>query len=183
MKNYLLLLFSFTIFFLACPNDPEDEFPMEMDDPFDINIVTGIQLRDINANPIGAFGNPNVSTEQSVAAFPNPAGNALFVQVFEQDKTVTSCWLFPATTDTSFADVDYDNYLDGYTIAEIEDRTDLETFLPDAASFQLDLSGLSPGYYRIFYDLDTGERRWDNLYIDPTASDLNAVLEDVIGDW
>ena len=60
---------------------------------------------------------------------------------------------------------------------------ELETYFPNSSAFFIELEGLQAGYYRIFYDLDTGERLWDNIYIDPSASDFNELLDEVSGDW
>jgi hypothetical protein len=183
MKNYFLLLILFSAFFYACPDDPQEELPDIFENEFQIDIVTGINARDFNGAPIGVYGNPNTSFGL-VEAYPNPAIDALAVQYIGQDRTITNCWLFPATRDTTYADVDYSIYLDqNYLDEEINAQLELETYFPNSSSFFIELEGLPTGYYRIFYDLDTGERLWDNLYIDPSASAFNELIDEVSGDW
>ena len=184
MKKLFLLLFPVFTFF-ACGDDDCCLSPDPYTEELRINVVTGLQARDVNAAPIGVYGNPNTFAGE-VDVYPNPTINQVNVQYFGgAGLAVKQYWIFPADKTTDYADVDYAALLGNATYAP-DDVFALDNVFTDevnAGAFFLNLDMLTAGYYRIFYLMSDETLLWDNLYVDPAANDLSALVSLVSEDF
>lgn len=181
--KHLFLLFSFVLVLSTCGDDEMviDPYTQELA----LDIVTGLQTRDANAAPVGMLGNPNVFSGQ-VDTYPVPAINTVNVQYFGgSNLQIMQYWIFAANATTEYADINYQQLLGNgvYSPDEVSELNILQTSTVNLSSFALDLSDLDPGYYRIFYLLSNEQLLWDNLYIDPSATDFSTLLSTVSADW
>lgn len=157
-------------------------------DPYDaelnIEIVTGLQARDANAAPIGAFGNPNTFSGE-LDIYPNPSTSTVNVQYFGgSNLQVKQYWIFAAAQNTDYTGINYLSLLDNetYSADEVSDLNTVQTNTVNQSAFALDVSSFTPGYYRIFYLMSDETLFWDNIYVDPAASP-GSILDDIAGDW
>ena len=176
---FLLLL---AILFSTCQSDDDtDPFNEELA----IDIVTGLQTRDINGAPIGALGNPNTLSGE-VDFYPNPALGSANIQYFGGNNLqVTQYWIIPGERNTDYADINYGSLLrnDTYSADEVSDLNSVQTNLVNLSAFAVLLDDLTPGYYRIFYLMSDGTLLWDNIYVDPSASSPDDLRNEVSMDW
>ena len=182
MKKLFYLL-PFVLLLAACRND--DDAPNPFDNELALEIVTGLQARDANAAPVGQFGNPNTFTGE-VDAFPNPAIGELRVQYYGANNLqVKQYWIFAAPQNTDYADVDYGLLLanNTYSPDEVSDLTIEQTNTVNLSSFILNTDTFSPGYFRIFYLMSDETLLWDNIYVDPSATDYFSLLSEVSSQW
>lgn len=186
MKQLFLALLALCFLLTACPDD--DELPTTVDDALAVNIVTGLNAVDSNGAPVGTFENPNTFAGE-VAVFPNPATTVAIVQYTGQATgnaaIIDRCWIFTASRDTTFASFNFTLGLNSetYTMQNLDTLSGVANITLGVGTATLNLSNFTAGYYRIFYQMGNGERFWDNLYIDPTATDPNALWNVVAGDW
>ena len=60
-----------------------------------------------------------------------------------------------------------------YTVAELENLQVKDITLTDFNnSIALNFNDVSAGFYKIFFELENGDLNWQNLYIDPAASNF-----------
>ncbi|MEL6656641.1 MAG: hypothetical protein AAFP77_03085 [Bacteroidota bacterium] len=150
-----------------------------------LDIVTGLQARDINGAPIGQLGNPNTLPGE-VDIFPNPALGSANIQYFGgASLQVVQYWIFPADQNTDFANVNFSTLLnnDTYSADEISDLNVTQTNLVNLSAFAITLDDFSAGYYRIFYLMSDETLLWDNIYVDPSAGSPSDLLNQVTEDW
>lgn len=181
--KHLLLLLTFALLFSTCQDDEMvvDPYTQELA----LEIVTGLQTRDANGAPVGTLGNPNVFSER-VDIFPVPAINTVNVQYFgSSNLQVKQYWIFAANATTDYADINYQQELGNgvYSPDEVSNLNIVQTNIVNQSAFALDLSGFTPGYYRIFYLMSNDQLNWDNIYVDPNATDFSSLLNTVSADW
>lgn len=178
-KLFPLLLL--VLFFATCDDDemPVDPYTQELR----IDLVTGLQVRDVNAVPLAIYGNPNTFPGQ-VDFYPNPAIGQANIQYYGgAGLQVRQYWIFPAEKNTDYAAIDYNILLNNSTYSpdDVAARNVVATDLVNLPAFALNLDNLAPGYYRIFYLMSDNTLYWDNIYVDPSASNLE-VLANEVGD-
>ena len=182
MKQLTLLLILATLF-STCGDDDDTVDPYNAE--LALEIVTGIQLRDANAAPIGQLGNPNTRAEE-VDIYPNPAlGVANILYFGGASLQVQQYWIFAADPTTEYANVDYQTVLanDTYSADEVSDLNVVQTNVVNQSSFAVNLEDLTAGYYRIFYLMSNGTLLWDNLYVDPNGDSPELLVNEIAGDW
>jgi hypothetical protein len=182
MKN-LFSFFLVVLLFAACNDD--DTMPDPYDAELQLEIVTGINVRDINAAPLGSYGNPNIFSGE-VDFYPNPAiGQANVIYFGAAGLSVQQYWIFAAAKNTEYADIDYNMLLNNATYSpdEVAALNVVQTNTVNQPSFALILDGLTPGYYRIFYLMNNNTLFWDNIYVDPTASNQLTLASELSDDF
>jgi hypothetical protein len=183
MKN-LFPLFLLVLLFAACEDD-ETMTPDPYEAELQLEIVTGINVRDTNGSPIGSYGNPNVFSGE-VDFYPNPAiGQANVIYFGGSGLSVKQYWIFSATKNTEYADIDYNILLNNATYSpdEVAALTVVQTNTVNLSNFALNVDNFTPGYYRIFYLMSDNTLLWDNIYVDPTATDLNQLTSERSDDF
>ncbi len=164
LKTFCLLaLFSFS----NCGND-DDAPPAKTFK--DIDVVTGMNLYDVNGAAIGKWKDPNINPGD-VSVFPNPCLGELFVN--SQEK-ILRLWLIASQCKVGESD-NIESQSLGINFEESElDASALRTF--NTPNFQdvllLDFSDLPKGFYKLFYETEEAEIFWQNLYIDPTVNNI-----------
>ena len=182
MKNLFPLLL-LVLLFVACQDDDTTPDPYEAE--LQLGIVTGINVRDVNAVPLGSYGNPNVFSGE-IDFYPNPSsGQANVIYFGGVGLTVRQYWIFAATKSTEYADINYNQLLNNATYSpdEVAALTVVQTNTVNQGSFALILDGFTPGYYRIFYLMNNNTLYWDNIYVDPTATDLGQLTSELSDDF
>ncbi len=181
MRNFIyvfVLLFCF-----ACGDDDNVTPNTDPDSTAlfsDIDIVTGLQLRDENASLIGTVGNPNIKNEDS-SIYPNPANSV--VTISSPINTIETVWILPGNQTTDFGDVDFQSKVGAIMYDQTQlDESQVGTFGLNGPQINLNLQDFDNGYYRIFYHMTDGELRWDNFYLnkDLSGSELS---DKVFEDW
>ncbi len=136
-----------------------------------IDVITGMDFFDDNGNPIGRWKSPNHNPGNSFT-YPNP--NIGTVSIFSQ-QNIVRIWLLPATclTDSVTMDIPALSEDLNYEISELEDVQIKDISIPNFNNqISLDFSDVAIGFYRIFYQMESGALFWQNLYIDPTATNI-----------
>lgn len=161
------------LIFLIIGSCKNEENPISQPQPnyTDIDVVTGMDFFDDNGNPIGRWNSPN-HNPGDVFTFPNPSIGT--VSVYSQQKIVR-IWLLPANCITDSITIDIPTLSQdlNYEIAELENLQIKDISIPAFNNqVSLDFSDVSKGFHKIFYQLETGALFWQNLFIDPTASNI-----------
>ncbi|NAS12540.1 hypothetical protein [Poritiphilus flavus] len=168
MKKIFVILLAFGLF--ACQDDDEGGSINQTD----IDLVTGIDLRQTITSPSIRLGNPN-SFNTGIALTPNPNLGTLIVT---STLNVSDIWLIAAEADKVFQDVDFRELYtaDPYEESEVVRMADLS--LNDLNGFEINVNmeSLDEGYYRIFIKAD-GTLYWDNVYKGGTDLDINALMD------
>ena len=181
--NLILLLSFLTLF--ACEKEKTHTDPPGPENPeLNLNIVTGIQMRDENGQPIGNAGNPN-SKSGEISVFPNPLIDA--ANVFILNGFLDEIWILKGTQNMAFTTLDFTSILENHEVPidSISDNKIMEFGLPsdqDIRAITLNLQNLETGYYRIFYKTKAGEIFWDNLKVDKT-SDPGERISNLLDEW
>jgi len=171
LRFYLFVLL-FSLVQLACVNDdPESGPEVELPGFEDINIITGLDFSDDNGSPIGRWRSPN-NKPGEVDCYPNP--NIGILGIHSQEK-ITHFWLIAAEclNDTITSDI----YSKAKALEYVPDS--LEAYIVQEipindfnVNMYLNFSEVLPGFYRLFFKMETGELFWENLYMDPTVNNI-----------
>ena len=174
MKNILLLLL-LGFCFAGCNEDEVQTTASATS----LEIVTGIFLRDVNGQPLGKLGNPNVK-QDGTSFSPNPAEGQVFIF---SDTAISTVWIVPANKNTNFPNENFSVLLENvqYEEAELNSKS-IRSFTTNGSTiFALRIDDFPTGYYRIFYLLENGNLLWDNIYIykdEPFSDILNRLNDD-----
>ncbi len=155
MKKNLLILIS--VLSLSCSSD-DNSTPSNTD----MNLVTGINLRQ-TAEDIGLeFGNPNILVNNKFVAYPNPANNVVFIA---SQENITDVWLVRGNPKKIYQNVNFSSILNNnlYTEQSIITNADFALNGQSSAGISLNISTLEKGYYKVFVKIG-GQVYWDNLY-------------------
>ena len=180
---------------LACGND--DDANNNIDKSQDIDIVTGIKLKDEVGTIFAEYGNPNTLVE-NILVYPNPAFD--FVSI-DSSEDILVIWLVSGNKSIEYSNVNFTSILtsNSYSENEIERIAELKfskaindednsevnnenidnlilttldienTF--DVDSILINTSELKGGYYRVFVKTESGIY-WDNIYVSNEKLDL-----------
>ncbi|MEM7380658.1 MAG: hypothetical protein AAF361_05600 [Bacteroidota bacterium] len=165
----IFTLFLVTCLF-ACQSDDEGGSPNQND----IDLVTGIDLRQTLTSVSIRLGNPN-SFNTGIALTPNPNLGTLIVT---STLPVTDIWLVAAEANKIFQDVDFREFYTSnpYQEADVVAVADLSLNDLDAFEINVNTESLSEGYYRIFIKAD-GQLYWDNVYTGGTNMNVNDLMD------
>lgn len=185
--SLLTLLAATLLILVGCKQDQDEPEPIE---PTDMNIVTGIYLINEVGAQVGEYGNPNERKVSSNAlhyarAFPVPARNRLSVELqIDSIDSEVKVWLIPGKQNLDFADTNFAKALSDHTYDQ-KDLTQAAVIDQSFASADgypaIDVSKLTPGFYRMFVHIEQGDLLfWQNIYIPrPNSSwdDFTAIFE------
>jgi len=175
MNKLVSLLFFISLFtFIHCGSDDEmttpDPDPMPEVDYTDLGTVTGFDFFDANGQIIGRWGFPNHNPKDGVLIYPNPGNGALFM--FSNDP-VDRIWLIPAEcgTDSITMDIPELSADLSYDISTLEGAQIRDIATPGFnQNMGFNFEDVAAGFYRLFYQMESGEIFWVNLYIDSSQN-------------
>ncbi|WP_419213491.1 hypothetical protein ACNR9Q_04875 [Maribacter sp. X9] len=172
MKKIILCLFALLI--ISCNNqDPEDNSNAETQ----IELVTGINIKDSFDAPPTRLGNPNIKNNDEFTAFPNPPIGTLFLS---SNYVISDVWIVPANADKIFQQVDFNRILisDLYSENEINSKSNLKFIDQGSSTLSLNLETLDVGYYKVFVKIED-TIYWENIF----ASNGSQSIEELIEFW
>ncbi len=169
-KNILFLCGTLCLF-LCFSCDDDESSPTTQTDYTALDIVTGIDLFDNNGQPVGRWKSPNHNPGLA-AIFPIP--NIGVVSLFSTEK-VDRIWLIPASCalDLVTANIPQLSLNLMYEVSELEAAQLKDIPLANfSGQTQFDFTDVAKGFYKFFYQIESGELFWQNMYIDPTVSNI-----------
>lgn len=158
MKYLMIALLCLTLF--NCENNDDNNSTVS---ETDINLITGLNIRNSEYSEAIQLGNPNIYTNDKFISFPNPPIGHLSLSSLE---TISNAWILPANADKIFQETNFNSILNSslYDASTIESNADL-TFLDlNSNHLTLNLENLNPGYYKVFVEINE-TIYWDNIYI------------------
>jgi|TARA_R100000479_G_scaffold28896_1_gene11250 hypothetical protein len=178
MKNITILL-AFIIL-VSCSNDDNKTNTENNFSETDINLVTGINIRNSENGNGTPLGNPNIYKNDTFTAFPNPPIGVLTLQTNNLKNTISNIWVTPANAKKIYQETDFNEILSSslYTENQIDSNATLKLLNQSSSSLSINLESLQPGYYKVFVELD-GKLYWDNFY---KAGDIFEI-DDLITYW
>lgn len=148
------------------------------------NKIKGVELRDIYAQTIGAFGTPDIWVKDDnfhLLSYPIPAMNVLYARISANNAEAITIEaklihaLFPGAP--LYAKVE-NKKRNGQTAlkqsiqldAYILDTTNgginnPDRWQGDGKNLQFDISDLPSGFYRLYITISDGREYWDNIWI------------------
>jgi len=169
-----IILYSFCtllcLMLLNC-NGKENPEPQPQPGYSDIDIITGLDFFDDNGSPISRWKSPNHNPGE-VKTYPNP--NIGTVSLYSQQEIIR-IWLVPAEflIDSVIMDIPTLSQSLDYSISDLENINIKDIPIPTFnTNISLDFSDVATGFYKLFYQMDTEELFWQNLYIDPTSTNI-----------
>ncbi len=172
MKRTLLFLnILFLINLVSCKSDDTQNDPTDEPIYQELDIVTGLDFFDENGAPLGRWKSPNHNPGE-ISTYPNPNNGNAFI--YSPNKIIR-IWLIPTScaTDSTTTDILTLSQDLTYTVAELENLQVKDITLTDFNnSIALNFNDVSAGFYKIFFELENGDLNWQNLYIDPAASNF-----------
>lgn len=172
MKKTLLFFTAIVLFnLMSCESD--DDETTQMDNPVyqELDIVTGLDFFDENGAAIGRWKSPNHNLGE-ISTYPIPNNGNVFI--YSLDKIVrvrlvaATCSTDSTTTDIPILSQDLT-----YTTTELENAQVKDIPLTDFnTQAALNFNDVPAGFYKLFFELENGDLFWQNLYIDPAASNF-----------
>ncbi len=163
ITSSLMLLLCMIMVFSAC-TDVMVNKTQELDYQ-SLRAVTGLDMLDASGASMGKWKTPNQNPGDGIL-FPVPGnGNIAFLGSEEFRKI----WITPATCviDTTNTNIEIASLSISVDIEDIEEIA-LEEYDASGNTFNLDLSNLGQGFYKIFYLTESGgDVNWVNYYLDP----------------
>ncbi|WP_291129219.1 hypothetical protein [Flavobacterium sp. UBA7682] len=155
MKKSLLIIIS--ILSLSCSDDNTNNLGNT-----DMNLVTGINLRQTAEDIPFEFGNPNILVNNKFVAYPNPVNDVVNIAAQEN---ITDIWLVRGTPKKIYQNINFSSILNNNLYPETSIITNSDFALNGQSSeiISLNISTLEKGYYKVFVKIG-GQIYWDNLY-------------------
>jgi len=140
----------------------------------DLDLVTGIYLRQTPHSPAIKLGNPNVF-EGALILSPNPPFDFIGVM---SDAAISDIWIIPAEAKKILSKTDFSDVYNTNTYSESQIASHSVLTLSDQGreSITLNIQDLEEGYYRIFVKTQGGIY-WDNFYKAGPDFDLEGFIE------
>lgn len=157
-----LLLLGLILSFTDCK---ETDDSLEVSDFRDIDIVTGLDLYDFNGTPVGSWEKPN---HKPGDAFVFPIPNNGIVS-FNSQLAIKNIWIVAASCakDELNTGIETESNQLVFSTSDIE-AASVQSFLDlNQSSLQLNLQDRAEGFYKLFYQNNSDELFWYNMYIDP----------------
>lgn len=133
------------------------------------HLITGFIFKDVNGNPVGDKGTPNVKTKLQaggnsieIAIYPNPTENLIAVRLFNPNPNAKKeVWVVAAPQSKELASYNFPQansaLIGGQPVFQIKsDNGSMQ------GSFTIDLSKFPEGAYRVYAKIDS-TLLWDNI--------------------
>ena len=166
---FICILIALTHF--NCKDDDDNTDPANKTDYTVLDVITGIDFYDDIGLPIGRWKSPN-HKPGAIACYPIPNIGTVFIS---SQQVIERIWLIPADCqiDTVTMNIPSLSQDLNYTITELEAAQVKDMPISNFNNnLILDFSDVTPGFYKIFFLLDSGVLFWQNLYIDPTVNNI-----------
>jgi hypothetical protein len=175
MKRILLVLVVASIF--GCNSDESND----QTDMLDLNLVSGINLRETADQEPLKLGNPNIFVNNQFSVFPNPASDVVNVS---SQNIISDIYFLSATAEKIHQYFDFNVGINSNTYQEstISSLSSLKLNNQDEAILNVDVSNLETGYYRVFIKTN-GLLFWDNFYKLDNQTDSNIQIDNIIDFW
>ena len=177
MKNIVLLLA--ISFILSCTDD--DATGINETDPLELTLVTGIDLRETPDQVPMRLGNPNIFNPNQMNVYPNPSLDVLTISA---GQPITDLYFIASQAEKIHQDVIFEDLLNSNTYDEstISSSAVLKVTNENSNAIAVNISGLAPGYYKVFIKLG-GDLYWDTIYKLDTTSGTNKEFDALINFW
>jgi hypothetical protein len=173
MKKIILFVLVVSIF--SCKNDDSNN----QTDMLNINLVSGINLRETADQVPLRFGNPNIFVSNQLVVYPNLAYEV--INIYSQN-VITDVYFISGWPEKIHQNVDFNDILNSGVYAEstISGLSTLKFNGTDLFS-TFNISNLEAGYYRVFIKTNN-QFYWDNFYKtnSPTS---NTQIENISTFW
>lgn len=180
MKKILITLSSLlllTCFLSSCDDEmPTPPTPEPEPRYHELQVITGIDLFDANGSPIGRWKTPN-DKPGDASVFPNPG---IDLVALYSPQPLIHVWLIPTdcVLDSITADIPALSQDLFYEIDDLEAVQIKDIPLTGANNqINLDLSDVPKGFYKVFFQIESEELFWQNIYVDPSAADIPSFEE------
>lgn len=170
MKIVYFLFLSFLFLNLSTCKDDDETEPSSASVYEDLGTVTGLDFFDEVGAAIGSWKSPNHYPGE-ITTYPIPNNGNIFVI---SPNKIIRIWLIPTecATDATM-DISTLSQNLNYTIPELENLQVKDMMLTDFNNqIALNFDDVAAGFYKIFYELENGNLFWQNLYIDPAATNF-----------
>jgi hypothetical protein len=131
-----------------------------------VPVITGINMTDIYASPIGTVGNPNVLTASNgntMSCYPNPYANDLTVRLVVQQAGVLTLWMVAAIYNNPPDSAKIENqYL--YTHQSNPPLSTTKQINAGTNGFIFNTDSLPNGFYKL-YAIVNADTLYDNIWI------------------
>lgn len=173
MKKITSLLILLLVVF-SCQSDDDSSASTN---ETDLDLVTGLLIRDMQANALMNLGNPNINTNLAIM-YPNPAIDVLRIDVFG-NSGITDVWFVKANAQKTHQDVDFDSLLssDTYSESDIEDESEYYFSFNESGNAIINLENYPNGYYKVFVKINN-QIEWNNIYV---GNDMD--IDDLMNFW
>ena len=191
MRRITIILLLLVTFLSGCKND-KDPAP-EYDQ---IDIVTGIYLRNELAQLWNSHGNPNsnilvnniakddnegqglvVEGINRIVMYPNPCSSIIYIH---SPIELSKVWIIPAKPISAFQSVNFENKFNESSYDENKiDQVATKNIKVEANEFVVNISDLEQGFYRIFVKDKNGGLKWDNIFVDRGIENWESYLENI----
>lgn len=182
MRYVLLILISLA--YGSCEDEPVIPTPPAIRLVADIDIVTGINLTDINGLAFGVVGTAN--DYGNAVVYPNPATSITSIQLLDTAKSILSYAIVPAEQDTSFSTAEVSSFFNGfqgYQVSAINGAsTENRQLSTPASTVSLSLSSLPKGFYRLICIAQDQSQHAVAIYINP-QSQYPEVVDELFSLW
>ncbi len=129
-------------------------------------LISGVNLRTIDATPAGKEGMPDVHTEDpqvSIVCYPNPVINAFNILITNtKPATTVHLRLVNALYEHAPANAVIENR---WLVGSVAINESFPLSQTTMGRFSLDVSKLPRGFYKLYIEMDDGGRYWDNIWL------------------
>jgi hypothetical protein len=165
MNRYKPTFIIIAVLFALISCSKNDDNGNSNNDETNIDLITGIELKDSNGQEIMILGNPNIFNKKKFNVYPNPAMNIIIIRTSPPTDSISEVWIRSAQANKVYQNTDFQSILNSSTYSEsqIESNSVLQTLDVNLFSVLLNLDSLNKGYHKIFVKIN-GNIYWDNIY-------------------
>lgn len=153
------LLLCASLSFISCKKSDDNSGPQAP-------VITGVNLTDPNANPVGTDGNPNVLTKldsNQILCFPKPCINAMNVAVVSPGATTIKIWMVAAVYNNPPAGAKVENQ-SLYSHQSNPPVNMEQTIQAGVSRILVQTDSLPNGFYRLYAAFNS-DTLYDNIWL------------------
>jgi hypothetical protein len=129
-------------------------------------IITGVNLTDVNAQPVGKEGSPNVLTmlnDNQILCYPKPCYNVLYVSVHSSQATTLKIWMVAAVYNNPPAGAKVENQ-SLYSQQSNPPINIQQAVQAGNKNILLQTDSLPNGFYKLYVAINT-DTLYDNIWL------------------